>query len=108
MAAEGNGNGRNGRNPLPWLQFAWTIGVAVVGGAISGVVAYYGLRDSMRQEVLGLITQAEQRVIQSRREELEKYLPLYTYWQWREETNRELSAMQRTLDRIDYAVRGRR
>ncbi len=99
----GNSNGRS--SILPLVSFLWTVGIALIGGGISAMAAFYGLRESMRAEMTASVQQARQELIQEQKQEMQQYLPLSVYWQWREDTIGRLNEMQRALDRIELRLR---
>jgi hypothetical protein len=96
---DGNSNGRLGI--LPLASFLWTVGIAIVGGAMSAMAAFYGLREQLRSEITAGIQAARVEVTQQQKVEMQQYLPLTSYWQWREDTIGKLAQVQRSLDRIE-------
>jgi len=86
---------------LPLVSFLWTVGVAIVGGGLSAMAAFYGLREQLRGEIASGIQTARLEMIQQQKVEMQQYLPLTSYWQWREDTIAKLSQVQRSLDRIE-------
>ena len=98
------GNG-TGRALLPWVSFVWTVGIAVVGGMLSGVTAYYGGREQIRSEIRTEVAALRQEMRQEYAAELRGYLPLTNYWQMREEMRSGMNAIERKLDRIESRLK---
>lgn len=99
-------NGRNGRSAfLPWAQFVWTVGIAIVGGILSGVGSFYSLRENMRVDMAAQIAQMRQQIAADRQRELNSYVSMTTYWALREEIKGSLNDVGRKLDRIEYRLK---
>src|SRR5689334_8680561 len=90
---------------LGWAQFAYTALIALVTAIITAVSSFYGLKESIRAETRTTVEEMRTAITEQRKNDLQQYLPLSTYWQWREDTLGRLSEMQRTLDRIEGRLR---
>ena len=86
---------------LGWAQFVYTVLVALITAIVGAMTSFYGLRESIRTETRAALDQMRATITEQRKNDLQLYLPLTTYWSWRESTQTKLNAIERSLDRIE-------
>ena len=90
---------------LPLVSLLWTIGSAVGGGIGSGVLAYFSLREQMRGEIASSLARCKSEVLEVQRMHLAGYMPLSTYWEWKQQTGDKLNDLVRSMDRLESRLR---